>query len=397
MANWNVKTAFIVGAGLSYYAGLPLTGKFTDALLEARKYKPGISRTLVEFLSLFIHDVFGHSSRAGAKYWPALEDVLTSIDLAANTGHHLGPNFAPADLRTVRRALLARTVRMLYAAYKNPRLRNASDWRKINHFFERLDPSSVGFISMNWDTVVEQKLQRMQSNLMLDYCCDALAAEFPEDGTTIRLAALPLKRSIVDNAVPIIKIHGSINWLYCDNCRELFWFHPEDAWRIADQLVGKDDLERITRFLNRKRSARLQRVPTDETVFVNCRCSARVRLGTRIATFSYRKALDFPMFQKSWLSAERLLQHAQKWIFVGYSLPAADYEFKHLLKRIQLSRPIPPQFAVITGGSEDDIASTYTNYQRFFGTTIKRGDSDPKKNFFSEGLSQEVVTRILRG
>jgi hypothetical protein len=44
------------------------------------------------------------------------------------------------------------------------------------------------------------------------------------------------------------------------------------------------------------------------------------------------------MFERSWLSAERLLRQAKKWVFIGYSLPAADYEFKHLLKRVQLSR-----------------------------------------------------------
>jgi hypothetical protein len=123
MPNWKVKTVFVVGAGLSHYAGLPLTSKFTDALLEARDYKEGPSRTLVEFLSRFIRDAFGHTSTAKAKFWPALEDIFTCVDLSSNSGHHLGPNFAPADLRTVRRALLARTIRMLYQAYRDPNRR----------------------------------------------------------------------------------------------------------------------------------------------------------------------------------------------------------------------------------------------------------------------------------
>jgi hypothetical protein len=49
-----------------------------------------------------------------------------------------------------------------------------------------------------------------------------------------------------------------------------------------------------------------------------------VPLTMRIATFSFLKALDFPMFEKSWLSAERLLRQAKKWNLIGYSLPAAD-------------------------------------------------------------------------
>jgi hypothetical protein len=72
-----------------------------------------------------------------------------------------------------------------------------------------------------------------------------------------------------------------------------------------------------------------------------------VPLTTRIATFSFLKALDFPMFERSWQSAERLLRNADKCVFIGHSLPSADYEFKHLLKRVQLSRGEPPEFVVI--------------------------------------------------
>ena len=41
---------------------------------------------------------------------------------------------------------------------------------------------------------------------------------------------------------------------------------------------------------------------------------------------------------KTWFDAEDLLREAKNWVFVGYSLPEADYEFKYLLKRIELSK-----------------------------------------------------------
>ncbi len=391
--NWNVETVFIVGAGHSHYAGLPLTSKFTDALLEARDYRQGPSRTLVEFLGLFIRDAFGHSSTAGARYWPSLEDIFTCVDLSSNSGHHLGPNFAPADLRTVRRALLARTIRMLYRAYRDPSNRTAEDWRQLKHFYSQLDPARAGFISMNWDTVVEQKLIGRNPELLFDYCCDAQSAAFPENATTIRPVAPLASRRDMDEATPIIKMHGSVNWLYCDNCRDLFWFHPDETPRIAQQIIRKDDLERISRFLNRRQRS-VKRSATAHEAW-NCFCSRQVSLGTRIATFSYQKALDFPMFQKSWFSAERILQGARTWAFIGYSLPPADYEFKYLLKRVQLARAKAPRFMVVSGGSEDDVKATYTNYQRFFGNTIKR--QGPGTSFFSDGLSNEAISKILTG
>ena len=123
----------------------------------------------------------------------------------------------------------------------------------------------------------------------------------------------------------IIKIHGSTNWLYCDNCRRVYWFSPTGARRLAAQLLHPDEWCGI---YGHDRPEQCW----------TCRSCPGVPLSTRLATFSYVKALDFPMFQRSWLSAERLLRDARKWVFIGCSLPAADYEFKYLLKRVQLAR-----------------------------------------------------------
>src|SRR3989442_4543596 len=351
MPSLNVETVFVVGAGFSHHAGLPLTSGFTEAILEARQFSSGPSRVLVDFLSRFIHDAFDHSTKAGAKNWPDLEDIFTCVDLSANSGHHLGSTFAPADLRTARRAILSRIIQMLDQKYEAARKKKRSDWRKLDDFFWDITGRSVGFISMNWDTVIERKLALSGKDALLDYCCDALPAiipELPDDaydfeayakalkrGLVIMIAPLPSDRRKVDRSTPIVKIHGSANWLYCDNCRRLFWFDPGESPRIADQLMRADDRSRIARFLSKKGQhvkktiASLSLRPQ-----VKCLCSEEVALGTRIATFSYRKALDFPMFQKSWFAAEELLRAADKWVFIGYSLPAADYEFNSLLKNL---------------------------------------------------------------
>jgi hypothetical protein len=178
--------------------------------------------------------------------------------------------------------------------------------------------------------------------------------------------------------MPVVKIHGSVNWLYCDNCRDLYWFPPDDAIRVAMQLITPQEAKK------------LKLEDPEDCARWRCLNCTTVPLTTRIATFSFLKALDFPMFERSWLSAERLLRSANKWVFVGYSLPAADYEFKHLLKRVQLSRNKPPEFVVVTGGTEADCDNTYLNYQRFFGRDIKKDD-----NFFPDGLSDRAIEAAL--
>lgn len=91
------------------------------------------------------------------------------------------------------------------------------------------------------------------------------------------------------------------------------------------------------------------------------------------------------MLQKSWFAAEEILRAANRWVFIGYSLPAADYEFKYLLKRTQLSRSYEPQFIIISGGTKKDVRRTYDNYQRFFGRAVK------KSHFFDSGLTREAI------
>ena len=76
------------------------------------------------------------------------------------------------------------------------------------------------------------------------------------------------------------------------------------------------------------------------------------------------------MHERSWGSAERLLRAAKTWVFVGYSLPAADYEFKLLLKRVQLSRFPAPDIVLITGGLGAD--DTELSYRKFFGPHIRK-------------------------
>jgi len=71
-------------------------------------------------------------------------------------------------------------------------------------------------------------------------------------------------------------------------------------------------------------------------------------------------------------------------------MPAADYEFKYLLKRVQLSRTEQPNFYVITGGKPEDIERTYRNYQGFFGLAIDRNN-----NFLDGGLEDYRIGKVF--
>lgn len=365
------RTLFIVGAGFSKGAGLPLASDFTKELLDVSSLKVGgPSRGLVELIRHFVDAAFAHKPSAAARYWPELEDLFTTIDLSANSGHHLGKTYSPADLRAVRRALLIRIIRMLSQRYRAAKGRADPAWKQLETFFERVDPANSAFLSMNWDTVIEQGLDQAHNIRRIDYGCGAIAKTFVSG----ELEPGPSTGS----QVQVLKPHGSINWLYCDACRHVFSTPPSSTSRVADQLLRPRDVAVVKSKINTVMKT------TPSVTCPDCEADA---LGTRIATFSFRKALDFPMHARTWQTAESLLHSARNWVFIGYSLPPADYEFKYMLKRVQLSRKTPPNIILVTGGAADAAEQTRLTYQKFFGPklSLKGG------RVFLDGLSAATL------
>ena len=226
----------------------------------------------------------------------------------------------------MRRALIARIIRMLRQSYDEAKKAPDDNWRLLEKLLGQITPGTNAFISLNWDTVVEERMLELHPGTTIAYGRNFIPADFPAKGTKI-IEATPPPRA---PKLRVAKIHGSINWLYCDNCRNVYWFPPQQSVGIADQIVASDEWRRIA-----------PKAPANAKKQWECINCEKVVLSTRIATFSFRKALDFPMFHQSWNAAEQLLSDARRWVFIGYSLPAADYEFKYLLKRIELARAEP--------------------------------------------------------
>jgi hypothetical protein len=339
----------ILGAGFSFNAGLPLASQFTRALLNISKLKlDGPSASQVKFLRTFVDQVFGEDNERSAEEWPELEDIFTLIDLSANTGHHLGTRHSASTLRVVRRAILVRMIRMLSQAYKRRQGNPDDSWNKLELLFESFDASKTAVLSMNWDTVFESGLARTQNIRNIEYGCNATSVKF-ERGVLVR-------RPSDGQALCMLKPHGSVNWLYCDACRELFWVTPGQTEQVAQTLFRKRDWDVVLRGST---------VSAPVTLSPPCPHCKSDSLGTRFATFSYRKALDFPMHAASWRTGEQYLKTTADWVFIGYSMPAADFEFKHLLKRVQLTEKTRPDITVITGGADAD--ATVQRFRKFFG------------------------------
>jgi hypothetical protein len=347
--------AVILGAGFSRCAGLPLQAQFADELLTNEpddRRNQVITAAIQEFLGF----TFGWQPSTPL---PALEDIFTMIDMSAGTGHALGTQNTPRRLRALRRLLIYRVFSIL-----DRRFRTSPE---INELLTRIfssDPNP-SFIVLNWDIVLERHLQALYKEFSYE------ADEFPWNGV-FRSGLL----------IRLIKVHGSSNWVYCDNCRQVF-FDPDeklslainaglldDDFKMFDETWPNDGIASLTGPTNR-----------------DCpRCRSPV--GPHIATFSYRKSFRSAAFAQSWAKAEQALSGANRWLFVGYSLPHADYEFAHMLKtaELKLARPSLRPIRMDVVLKKDKAAEA--RYRQMFGSAIANVSQAGLDGYVRRGLGK---------
>lgn len=360
-------TAYILGAGFSANAGLPLQSDFTERFLRANLFKRGKSRFLMPYLGSFVQDTFGFKGGQDSSMYPELEDVFTTLDLSANAGHNLGRKYSPRDLRMLRRMLLSRIIRMLNAAYLDGKKGPSTDRKQLLTFLKNISCTQHEFVSLNWDTVLEGCFEELEQDFSPCYSKE-IDPIIIEKGKVKQIQR-------AEPRILVAKMHGSINWLYCDCCRRTFSVPVNQVSLLASQVLKSDESKKL---YGENMRARLECPVCD------------VDLGVRLATFSYQKALTTSTFESSWLQAEKTLRRARRWVFIGYSLPGADFEFKYLLKRVALSLRRSPEVVVVTKINRQEPIekdSTVISYQRFFG--------EGKPRFFYDGLTSDSVKDIL--
>jgi hypothetical protein len=338
---YTADTALILGAGFSKCAGIPLQGEFSGTILSDSFNTPAdltITKALKEFL-------------ASAFYWtegsplPSLEDIFTMIDLSAGSGHNLGRKLTPKLLRAIRRMLIYRVFSILDQRFDPSKEISAL----LQSFIPAKKPITTHFVVLNWDIVLERHLQFYDSNIGIDYCVQALEWS-GEDRHELR-------------RVGIAKVHGSSNWVYCDNCKSVFYDRYRKLSLSIHAGLIKADFRLFDESVTDRRFSQIVGISAKER---NCRlCQASV--GPHIATFSFKKSFRTHAFASSWLAAEKILTDAKRWIFIGYSLPDADYEFKHLLKTTHLkyAKGTKPQKVIEVVLLDDTPAEG--RYRTFFG------------------------------
>lgn len=334
------STAVILGAGFSKCAGLPLTNDISKKLFH-KSFDRKLDKSISGAIRFFFKETFNWDDGDDI---PTLEEIFTVIDLSLNANHHLGRKFDPKRLTAIRRLLIYRIFQILNQQF--------TPSEKIDNFIKGLHDdgfSQTEFVVLNWDIVLEHRLVRLFDQVGIDYGIEASPWES--------------RSSEIAEKVKISKIHGSSNWVYCKNCHSMWYKLSEKLSLTLQAGLIKADIRLFDEgFTDSVFDAEIN-LPSEERSCKNC----YMKLSPHIATFSFQKSLNTHAFQSSWLNAEKSLSKANKWVFVGYSLPSADYEFKHLLKVCQEKYSSGSTSSKNIEVVIKDAPEAANRYKRFFG------------------------------
>lgn len=348
------RTVYILGAGFSYPAKIPV-----QAALLGRVRELGIMDAPTSVVEAFLDaqsvalDFIRSITRSTSA--PPLEDAFTLLDQTiATRGYALGYKWQ--DLVDVRERLQQTLLFVIHSAALEAE--KGSFYRDVATYLlgRAAGPSHdvAGVLSLNWDPLLEESVYAVVRELKgvgkmdVNFGCDTLPLRLPSAHSP---SLTQDARRVL--SIAVLKLHASVNWLVCPNCTALFTGVGIEAspWDLYFGDIACPSCGTVTS------GPEVRAAP----------------LQPFLITPTFLKVFDNLHIQATWQRAYHLLARADELVFVGYSMPLADFHFRALLRRAV--RSSVHVTAVLTSSDEfvpgmpDQIRDHFaaTRYREFFG------------------------------
>ena len=361
------KTVYFLGAGFSADAGGPIQNQIIqfildDKFIEKFQSNPEVIKARKSFIK-FIEKTLSIDK----KLWDniALEDIFTPIDRALSTGKSF-KNFGTNELIKLREEF-----HLLMGSAIKFGVDNENNKDYINEFAKYINTiaqkrlenglDEISVITTNWDILLDNSLEDLTRRYsiinedklaVVDYCCYISSLE--KNDEYIKPGLLALGKGGYN--IKYLKLHGSMNWLHCPNCQRMYVNFGEKT------------------ILQNKQHCRHCMV---NYKFSENESSIELRGNLLLPTFI--KDLSNIQIQLIWQNAGIELSEASKVVFIGYSLPQADFEIRQLLSRCI---PNHTEIEVVLYPFNKDIPKSQEQkenemlpWKTFFGKRIKNDDS----------------------
>jgi len=366
------KTVFVLGAGFSKAAGFPLQSEIlslvTDSLfvgganiLSDPDFPTAEFREQRRKLVKFLNQSFRTQDQR-------LEDIFTLLDQAITNRATFG-GYSLTELIQLRDTWIRAILFCLHKCSERHLAKPASDYVRFAAWLIRrrleagIGGDGVSAVCLNWDSLLEdsvfQVLRHVRGLKRIDVDYTVYTTPLDPNPAICPHTPSPKQKAAGIFNIKLLKLHGSATWLRCPN-----------SGLVYTGLGMKTPASDL--YVTPRRS------PFMEAHRAKASGSAPF-LEPYIITPTFSKVFDLPHIQTTWHNAFIELREASEVIFVGYSLPDADYHLRVLLIRaIRLGTGI----RVVLSPSDDPDAYSSAlerstlpqgRYQRLFGDRVTYG------------------------
>ena len=320
------KPLVILGAGATKACGGPLTDEILPAALNG-KMAHDDQKTLVadreELLGLtrdFLSDCFNVPTNMAVvekSQCPSLPMVLSMLRQSVARDRPIG-KWKGDILIKAKRAIEYAAFAVIEAALRN------IPWDKRHHLnlleplYQRAVEPTV--VSLNYDVIVDNEMFALSEQYRGTYSPEEQKLKAPPPDYCVDIATERYQQFRAGGTFgQLLKIHGSLNWLYCEKCQRLDLFISE-GMRTGKAL---DELYHSVPF-NDAYSCR----------GTPCRNQPQCDgfISPILITPTYVKDYENPHIERVWKEAEEAMKQADRAVIIGYSLPTDDVEVALLFK-----------------------------------------------------------------
>ena len=338
------KTVYILGAGFSKEAGAPSQEELVKKIFEIATNNPNeFQPKYIDEFQKFLKDTLCIPENLHNKI--PLEDIFTPLDrcIIDNISFRELDVKKTIEIRELIYYLIGKTMDFIlkgsvtkdyidkFAKY----IIKKSSVRK--NYKYSID--SVSVISTNWDILLDNSIEsEINSNYhgkaVVDYCCDINSFDTNSQFAVLGRGGFNIK---------LLKLHGSLNWLQCPRClRAYVVFHNKIA-------VTQYDAHNTCRHCDNN----FEKQKSHELI-------------SNLIMPTYLKNFSNPQYKMIWQNAGIELSEATKIVFIGYSLPQADFEMRQLLSRM-IRKDVIIEVVDYGKKSTNKIQKTEERYNVFFG------------------------------
>ncbi|TBL99722.1 hypothetical protein EYY93_14175 [Hafnia paralvei] len=306
---------FVFGAGASIAEGGPLQRDILKLIYESNDEQINKSEAVVQVRN-FINENFDISDDV----YPTLESIFGYLDYFISKREGLGYKYTTSRITEIKEYL----IRIIHYIISIPRGSREGTYRKFWNLVSKKN-RNISVVTMNYDTFIDESFDFLYPDkAYIDYCIELMNYHHYDEISAFDWWDNPREPISVweggdPKPIKIIKIHGSINWKYCNCCNQVLL----TAWDTKIDLVSMKFKGYIHASCEN---------PDDIEFDLICPLDGN-RFDTFIVPPSHIKELSHPVLSKLLDEVAIEIRKTRKIVFIGYSFPEADVHIKALFRK----------------------------------------------------------------